>query len=327
MKLLVVVAKIIISVALLAVLLPRIDTDAMFLLIIEPTALIGILIAVLVLLIQALLAAFRQVTLVDLLGEKLTLRKSVQVWFAGLFVSQALVTFIAGDVVRAVQLKSAGIPRRIAGRAIVLDRFVGLLALFSMVIAVTPFLLSLANVRGLRFSLLILCLLSAGGIIVLLAGGLLGRVVALLPWALMRHKVTEVLIDLMSVTRFLVRAPLRSLQIFFTSLVMHVLNIVAILSIACMIGVDAPSLPMGAIMVPVMLLTMLPISFAGWGVREAATVTGLGLLGIRPEIALMISVCFGASMILASLPGLPVILARRAKQPSFSTPPAIIRPE
>lgn len=327
MKYFAILAKVVLSVALLAVLVPRIDTGAIFELLMEPATLIGILSAVLILMFQSLLAAFRQVKLFELFGEKLTVSKSLQVWVSGLFVSQALVTFIAGDVVRAIQIAKTGIPRRIAARGIVLDRVIGLVSLFTMVIAVTPFIMSLAGDPVLRFSLLVLCALSAVGIFTFLASGLLGRIVVLFPWQVLRHKLMEVLVDLMSVARFLGQAPSHSLQIFLVSVLMHLLNIVAIVAIAYMVGVHGSLLAMGAIMVPVMLLTMLPISFAGWGVREAASVTGLGLLGIQPEIALTISVSFGASMLFASLPGFSVLLARGAKQPSFSTVPMADRPE
>ncbi len=37
---------------------------------------------------------------------------------------------------------------------------------------------------------------------------------------------------------------------------------------------------------PVMLITMLPISIAGWGVRESALVAGFGLVGIGAGDAL-----------------------------------------
>ena len=61
---------------------------------------------------------------------------------------------------------------------------------------------------------------------------------------------------------------------------------------------------MGVVAVPVMLLTLLPISFAGWGVREAALVSGFDLLDVPSELALATSIGFGLSGIVASLPGL-----------------------
>jgi uncharacterized membrane protein YbhN (UPF0104 family) len=97
------------------------------------------------------------------------------------------------------------------------------------------------------------------------------------------------------------------------SLVMHLLNVAGIVVIARSLGVEAPFGAIAAIAVPVMLLAMLPISFAGWGVREAAMVTGLGVLQVPPSLAMATSIGFGFSMILASLPGLFGVLHKDIK--------------
>jgi hypothetical protein len=47
----------------------------------------------------------------------------------------------------------------------------------------------------------------------------------------------------------------------------------------------------------------LPISLAGWGVREVSLVALLGLLGVDREAALALSVEFGIICTLMSLPG------------------------
>jgi uncharacterized membrane protein YbhN (UPF0104 family) len=48
-----------------------------------------------------------------------------------------------------------------------------------------------------------------------------------------------------------------------------------------------------AIMSFVAFATALPISLAGWGVREVSLVSLLGLLGVDREAALVLSVEFG----------------------------------
>ena len=53
----------------------------------------------------------------------------------------------------------------------------------------------------------------------------------------------------------------------------------------------------------VLLLSMLPISLAGWGVREGAMVMFFGLIGLSAKISLSASLLFGICMFLAALPG------------------------
>ena len=67
------------------------------------------------------------------------------------------------------------------------------------------------------------------------------------------------------------------------------------------------------IVLPMMsILASLPVSIGGWGIREGAFVVGLGMLGIKAEIALLVSVQVGLySMLAAVLMGLPCLLDRQ----------------
>jgi glycosyltransferase 2 family protein len=59
------------------------------------------------------------------------------------------------------------------------------------------------------------------------------------------------------------------------------------------------------------MLSAIPISVNGWGVREAAIVTLASRLGVTPADALLVSVTLGALNMLASLPGAVVMLRSR----------------
>ena len=54
---------------------------------------------------------------------------------------------------------------------------------------------------------------------------------------------------------------------------------------------------------PVILLSTIPISIAGWGVREAAMITLLALVGVAEADAFVLSVLFGLLTFGLSLPG------------------------
>lgn len=81
--------------------------------------------------------------------------------------------------------------------------------------------------------------------------------------------------------------------------------------IARSLGIDVGLIPMIAVMSIVPILSALPISLAGWGVREFSVVALLGLLGIEREAALLLSVEFGLIGTLMSLPGGAIWLAIR----------------
>ena len=54
---------------------------------------------------------------------------------------------------------------------------------------------------------------------------------------------------------------------------------------------------------PVLLVTTLPISIAGWGVREGAMVGAMALIGVPQEGALVLSLILGLLSLIACLPG------------------------
>ena len=54
---------------------------------------------------------------------------------------------------------------------------------------------------------------------------------------------------------------------------------------------------------PVILITVVPVSIAGWGVREGAMVVAFGFLNVPANAAFAVSVLFGLTLAVASLPG------------------------
>jgi len=81
--------------------------------------------------------------------------------------------------------------------------------------------------------------------------------------------------------------------------------------IARSLGIDVGMIPMIAVMSIVPIVSALPISLAGWGVREFSVVALLSILGIEREAALLLSVEFGLIGMLMSLPGGVIWLAIR----------------
>ena len=53
----------------------------------------------------------------------------------------------------------------------------------------------------------------------------------------------------------------------------------------------------------VFIISSLPISIAGWGLREASMVAGFLMFGISPEISSIVGVLFGLTITFFSIPG------------------------
>ena len=93
-----------------------------------------------------------------------------------------------------------------------------------------------------------------------------------------------------------------SLMIFY-SLFIHLINIVVIYILAVDLGI-AISFLASFVLFPIVIFFMLvPISIAGWGVREGAMVILLGLVGISSESALALSLLYGIILTIVGLAG------------------------
>jgi uncharacterized membrane protein YbhN (UPF0104 family) len=93
------------------------------------------------------------------------------------------------------------------------------------------------------------------------------------------------------------------LKVIMLSLLIH-------FSVACAVWLLARSMliPLNitqvVLLMPVILfITAIPISIAGWGVRESAMVFVFGMVGMPAESAFSLSVSFGLVMIVTGLPG------------------------
>jgi uncharacterized membrane protein YbhN (UPF0104 family) len=67
---------------------------------------------------------------------------------------------------------------------------------------------------------------------------------------------------------------------------------------------------------PVLFLSMMPVSFAGWGVREGAMVAALSAVGVPAHQSLAMSIAYGLVNVVASLPGGVLwLVSRRSGEP------------
>jgi hypothetical protein len=76
------------------------------------------------------------------------------------------------------------------------------------------------------------------------------------------------------------------------------------------VGMNFPLQVYLVLVPPVILLTILPISLAGWGVREGAMVGFFLLIGADETMVLTFSILYGLVALVASLPGLVVYLSQ-----------------
>ena len=75
------------------------------------------------------------------------------------------------------------------------------------------------------------------------------------------------------------------------------------------------------LVLPVVLISIVPISIAGWGVREGAMVAAFGYAGLPQSDGLIISLLFGAIyLVLGAIGGLVWVLTTAAPSAPITSP-------
>jgi uncharacterized membrane protein YbhN (UPF0104 family) len=229
----------------------------------------------------------------------------------GTFFNQTLPSSIGGDAVR-LWLVARGAGWRAATYSIFVDRAIGLIALAIIIVASLPWSYNLISDPGGRSALLFVDLAA-------LAGGVGFLVLGRLPWPwLKRWWGTHHLHACSVIANRVIFSRERGPAIAVLSVLVHVLAVVIAWCVVQSIAAPVVFGQIFQLIPPVMLITMLPISIAGWGVREATMGLAFGYAGLMANEGVNVSLLFGAvSFIVGAFGGLVWIFsAEKAAQGS-----------
>jgi glycosyltransferase 2 family protein len=299
---------------------------------ISPYAIFAAVVAVLA---QSLAAAGRLMMVVARFGPRFGLTDSYRVTLESMFFSQTFISFLGGDALRVWRIRRLGLTTPKATSAVVLDRLIGTLVNHAFLLATLPWFLSSDVNSSIKIILVVLAVAGVTAFTVLLVlGSKRGRatILNLLPlW--IRAGVVSSFIEISTVGRDLLASG-RVPWVFVLSALITSINIVIFALILSGMGVAFPLAVGCALLVPaIMEIAMLPISLAGWGVREGAAVVAFGALGLPADRALGASIAFGLIVAAVSMLGgvLWLLDRRQMTQMSIglrdgsSVPPSSIR--
>ncbi|TAK48890.1 MAG: flippase-like domain-containing protein [Xanthobacteraceae bacterium] len=273
--------------------------------------------AVVVTLVQVVLGAARWQIITRQCGVPLTFREVLRYNFIGVFFNQTLPSSIGGDAVRLWLLSRSGAGWLKASYSVLVDRAIGLIAIAVIVVASLPWSYHLINDESGRMALILIDVVAiSGGIAFLLMGTLSWR--WLQQWWATRHVHGCAVIANKVIFNTRTGPVMTAL-----SLSIHVF---AVLIAWCVVrSFDAPVTFAQTFLLipPIMLITMLPISIAGWGVREASMMVAFGYAGLAPADGLLVSLLFGiANFAAGAIGGLVWVLSSSLTLPR-EPPPAL----
>jgi uncharacterized membrane protein YbhN (UPF0104 family) len=245
---------------------------------------IRLALAGLVLAVQFAIIVWRWQLIIEVLGGGAVAAGPLAVALGrSMLIGQPLPSTLGGDAVRMLELsRRTGIA--LAARSVICDRVTALAVLVALVVVTLPCFAWLVE-AGPAFLVLAAVALGAAAAIglVLAQPRLLGAV----PW-LGGHAVA-VAAD----ARQTLLGGTRGHLVFLLALVTQLFGVLLIYQLARALAAPVTLLDCLLIVPPTLVVSAIPISLGGWGVREGALAAGFVLIGATSEAGVATSVLFG----------------------------------
>ena len=267
--------------------------------------------ALVLLTIQVAILAVRWRTIAAACGASLAFTLALQLSFIATFFNQVLPSTVGGDGVRIWLFARKGAGWARATYSVLIDRIVGVFALAMIVIACLPWTFELIRDPIARAVLLIIGFGAVLGTSVFITIGTHFRQI-FDRWAFTRH------LSAASRVAAALCGSLRSMSVILgCSIAIHFLTIAA--AWCCIKAIAAPVtfLQVLFLMPPVLLISTIPISIAGWGVRESSMIAAFAFAGLAQSNGLTLSILYGATSFVVGVIGGIVWIASGLRVRSF----------
>jgi uncharacterized membrane protein YbhN (UPF0104 family) len=205
------------------------------------------------------------------------------------FFNQVLPSSVGGDAVRIWLFARDGAGWSNASYSVLLDRLIGVLALAVVVLVTLPWAVGLIKDPVGRLGLLAIGLASLAGCLAFIA-------LAYVPGRLLEHWwITRHLRRAAEIAHSIFTSPAVGGRIAVFSFLIHLLTVTVAWCAARAVAAPVGFTDCLLLVPPVILIMVVPISIAGWGVRESALVLAFSYAGLPEADGLIVSVLLGAA--------------------------------
>lgn len=247
-------------------------------------------------LISPILGAWRWQVVLHSFGHDVPFSRLLRYVWISTFFGQVLPASVGPDSVRVWLAWRDKVRIRWTVHSIGLERVAMVLSLLMLVLVLQRFSLAIFDWGSFSYLPALMMLGGCAGVILLL-------VADHLTLRLPRWWIIRAIANLSADARLLFLSPGSVVPLFAISLLSHLNFAVCAWWIAIALGMNVTLFDCIVLIPLVTLITLIPISIGGWGVREGALVVLLGGIGVPAASALALSILFGLMGIMASLPG------------------------
>ncbi len=218
------------------------------------------------------------------------------------FFRMFLPTALGGDVVRAHALAKYTGQAAFAAASVVMERILGLSATIGIALAALAISPSARDIAAVYPAVLVICVAYVAGLFVLFHRALEQTIVRLLERIHMDGLSRKVARGFR--TLHALRAHRRALLLaFLASILFQILGVYSIYLIGCALGLDVPWTYYFVTVPVIWLMTMLPISINGMGVRESAFALFFVAAGVSNADAILLAFLGFAQIVFISFLG------------------------
>jgi glycosyltransferase 2 family protein len=297
-KLSFIVIKVSISIILLLILIQKIDFSHSKELILGINF-FGYIFSLFIGLFALIIAAYRWFRLNQIININIRFSETLKIYFASLFVGQIMLGALAMDSVRTLSLKKKGFSYKKILLGIFYDR---LIPIFSIVFIII--LMMLVNNNAI---LEIFKALAVSDKIEIIYQNLNYFIIPLLIIILATiMAIQKTKLKTQKIIKYFFKGfikPHEWILLTLNAVIFNILGSVQIYIIALQFNLDISFYFFVIIYPLIAIIQIIPISFAGWGVRELLLISVLSSYGVSPEKAFALSFLFGILGIASSIPG------------------------
>jgi len=246
-------------------------------------------------------------------GETLPLSRAFMYVWIGQFINLGLPTVLGLDSVRAWKMHKQGISIGLATRIVIIDRLCSLCTLLIIIALGMPRLGTLHGSEIFKHSVMLAFVLGSVGLVIVSAVQLCGSVIPTASRARHLHQLSK------DFNHALFGNKISTMKMASWSVCNHLCRVATVLCLALALSISISPNDAFTLVPSALLIAMVPISLAGWGVREAVFIQAFSLAGVAPSHALALSLLYGFVGLVTGLMGGAVWLAERILQEPSSS--------
>lgn len=256
-----------------------------------------------------------------IVGCRMAFRPALAFSIVGWFFANLAPSTVGADLFRAAQMRYAGAGVATSVRIVAAARLLSFAALLIVIAAGLPFAFQAISAPAERWTVAAVFLASLALFAAFVGvGPSLAKFDAAMPRAHLRN-VAALARD----TRSLIVQLTPGGWLYL--IVQHLLRVAGVALIASALSAQVDNVALFALVPVALLIAMIPVTFGGWGVREASFVHFLGFAGVAPAAALAISIVYGLTRVLIGAAGGIIWAIARRDHFDFAIDGASRRPE